>query len=318
MTSTRLALGLPEILSEILSHLPIPDLLLRARPVDRYWQQVVDTSPKTLWATWRSPHMKKSHDIELHAYLLDRLHVRLPTLSSDRPSRFIERFLSDWWSMGGNLDNKIKQQNLGADRTCKGCGEPCNKCAVHEEALHNFRYSHEAWDIIADRFILSKFTTVLKSTYITRPPLKKMKIRSTRFTVQHLNAKEASMVFPCNSNVNDLVIEDERGITFEVYLRQLGHWYVNQGVMNWQYLVDLYLLRVNGPVYADDSEHEAEFGLLFGGADDRRPLGGGKRLPPNNIAEALRYYALMGIENKCGEAQSDEYKGGRPVCNLRG
>jgi len=296
-----LALDVPEILAEILSHLSVPDLLLRVRLVNRYWQQVVDTSPQTLWATWRSPHLRISHDIEAHTYLLDQLQPKLRSLHPDiyNSAPFFEGFLYDQWSMTEDLNNLIRQQGPSADVICDGCREPLKECTVYQESQLDFCGLGRVWDVITDRFRLSRFRVMLKSTYITRPPLKKIRVKGPK----HTWSVDGGLGYSYDGD-EDLVIEDARGITVDSFLRQLGHWYRRE---SWgcSELDTFYLINVSyHPISVNASKHEAEFKALLGSEDARGPRGEGRagegtQFPPDYIIDALRRYTFKKIENKC-------------------
>ncbi|EWC43605.1 hypothetical protein DRE_01492 [Drechslerella stenobrocha 248] len=58
-TAAQCVLALPELLADILVHLPFDDVM-RSRGVSKTWLGVIDTSPEILWNTWRSPTAPKS------------------------------------------------------------------------------------------------------------------------------------------------------------------------------------------------------------------------------------------------------------------
>ncbi|KAF3932814.1 hypothetical protein ABW19_dt0208531 [Dactylella cylindrospora] len=60
MTAAQSVLILPELLSEVLIHLPFEDVM-RSRGVNKMWLGVIDTCPEILWNTWRSPTPPKSY-----------------------------------------------------------------------------------------------------------------------------------------------------------------------------------------------------------------------------------------------------------------
>jgi len=250
----------PELLTTILLHLPVLDILLRARPVNKLWKEIIDTTPRLLWATWKLnrnlyPNRKDfSSIVEPNNILIEAI-KRQP----------VDVIMNSSPLHGGHEEAKAMGIRWVGHRywyyKCKSGvrGDPVKE-AILAKALEKSKLRCLARDrhycrrrdsyINASACYISLFEdslgirTALESMYMTRPPLRKMTI-----TFYYLEDGEKVKV-----RVEDLVIrepEDGRYVTAKTFLREISLW-----------LIDDEYLQVNATVLHAIATY-TDLGFLF-------------------------------------------------------
>ena len=228
---------LPELLTAILLQLNVPDILLRARPVNIVWKEIIDTSPRLLWATWKlnrnlHPDRKDlSNTVEPNNILIEAL-KRQPV-----------NIIMDSSPLHGVLHEETKAMGIrwvGHRYWYYRCklgvhGDPVRE-AILETALERSKLRCLARDrhwrqcrehcINASACYISRFEgspgirTALENMYMTRPPLRKMTI-----TYYYIHGGEKIKV-----RVEDLVIKEldnSRYVTASTFLREVSWWLID-------------------------------------------------------------------------------------------
>ena len=239
---------LPELLSAILLHLPVPDILLRARPVSKLWKEIIDTTPRLLWATWklsRNLHPNRKDFVEPNNILIEAFKrqpvdvIMNPSSLYPCPQEKMEAIGIRW--VGHRYWYYKCKPVVRGDSV---------KEAVLAKALEKSKLRCSARDRHSSACYISRFEgspgvrTALESMYMTRPPLRRMTI-----TFYYLQDGEKVKM-----RVEDLVInecDDGRYVTAKTFLQKVSWW-----------LIDDEYLQVNATVLHVIASY-TDLGLLF-------------------------------------------------------
>ncbi|KAK6338708.1 hypothetical protein TWF696_009520 [Orbilia brochopaga] len=182
MAAAQSVLTLPELLTDVLLHLPFEDVM-RARGVNRTWLAVIDTSPAILWDTWRSPIPPKS--------------ARKNTLALQAPPQPL-----DFEPFKPFFEKTL----INTDEWITGISpfEPPPRVAQRQfirRSLQEF---------------IAKNAANLRLFYITRPPLKKIES-----SIKLITAGRSSLQTSFDRGFSISCDDGDAGITVDMYLRAL-------------------------------------------------------------------------------------------------
>ena len=181
--ANRAIFAVTEILTQVLSNMTRSELLLNARAVNKTWKELVDTSPKLLWITYRLPHTRSTKEkvvtvlpnffntLEWHVIWYDRAEAEQPRVLAFNQMRY------RW-----GLELSFKSQ---------------------EALLERYRFNN--------------FLTALEKTFLTRPPMKRMVIK-----INGLDFEDVMRGIGGAPKVPELVIEDKKGISVAGFVRKMN------------------------------------------------------------------------------------------------